>query len=153
MTHDELVGRAAKWLKHQKRSEWRCPIILTEYRCFANEQPDVFGLAHQHTVLIECKTSIQDFHNDAKKQHREQAFHLGTYRFYFCETGLITLFQLPVNWGLLYLQPNNNVSVVHHPIPQSHSITRIEEYQVLYSLVRRLTSLDGHDKTLNTLRS
>lgn len=44
LTHAELVARGAKWLKGQTNHRYRSPVVLTEFRSYAREVPDVIGM-------------------------------------------------------------------------------------------------------------
>ena len=151
MTHAELIKRGAKWLKNNQNSRFRFPIILCEYRCFADSIPDVLGLSHISTIVIECKASRSDYFTDLKKAHRQWANQLGNHRYYLCPAGLINWYEINNGWGLLYCHPHKiTIERASDFFPPDE--TRLQEYQVMYSLIRRLTSLDGHDKTLEILR-
>jgi hypothetical protein len=151
MTHDDLVKRGVNWLRNNQVSEMRFPIVLPEYKCYANSIPDVIGLNHHITAVIECKVSKADYLADYHKGHRHHLFQLGSYRYYLCPAGLIEPSEVNGGWGLLYCHQYKitiKKESERFPIEQ----TRPQEYQVMYSLIRRLTSLDGHDKTLMLLR-
>ena len=151
MTHDELVKRSAKWLKNNQVSTMRFPIILSEYRSYSNSEPDVIGMNHDRTCVIECKISRSDYFADIKKGHRHYTFQLGNYRYYIVPAGLITVEEVNEGWGLLYCHEHKiTIEKKSDIFPKEQ--TRLQEYQVMYSLIRRLMSYDGHDKTLGMLR-
>ena len=152
MTHEELIKRGVKWLKNNQISTMRFPIILPEYRCFANSIPDIIGLNHYRTAVIECKVSRADYLADQHKGHRHYRFQLGNYRYYLCPVGLLLPNEINNGWGLLYCHPHK-ITIEKQAVEFSIEETRKEEYQVMYSIIRRLMSHDGHDKTLNLLRS
>jgi hypothetical protein len=79
MTHSELVGYAAKWVKKNTS----CGYVATETKCAGHaEQPDVIGFASGgYSVLVECKVSVADFRRDTYKSFRRREG-LGKYRFY-----------------------------------------------------------------------
>jgi len=151
MTHDELVKRAVNWLKNNQVSVMRFPIILPEYRCYANSIPDVIGLNHNRTAVIECKVSRADYFADQNKGHRHYRFQLGNYRYYLCPVNLLKPDEIKGGWGLLYCH-SYKITIEKESILFPIEETRKEEYQVMYSIIRRLMSLDGHDKTLKLLR-
>ena len=70
MTHDELVKRGIKWLRNNQVSTMRFPIVLPEYRSYSNSEPDVIGLNHNITCVLECKISRSDYFADLKKNHK-----------------------------------------------------------------------------------
>lgn len=98
MTHKELVRRAARWLQNQGQ----CPVVLYEME-INGEIPDVIGWrgAGQMSILIECKTSREDFKRDLDKRCRQNDNSVGQYRYYFAEKDLIKPEEVPEGWGLL----------------------------------------------------
>lgn len=151
MTHGELIIRGINWIKNNQISARRCPIILPEYKCYANSIPDVIGMSHTQTTVIECKVSRQDYFADQKKHHRQFLYQLGNYRYYLCPVDLIKVNEVNNGWGLLYCH-EHRISVEKESDYFSPEDTRKEEYQVLYSVIRRLTAENGHDKMLKMLR-
>jgi hypothetical protein len=129
----------------------RFPIILPEYRCYADSIPDVVGMNHHLTAVIECKVSRADYFADSKKSHRNSFIQLGNYRYFLVPIGLITPDDVNEGWGLLYCH-EHKITIEKEPKYYPPSETRGQEYQVMYSIIRRLMSLDGHDITLNSLR-
>ncbi len=152
MKHDELVKRGVKWLKNNQVSIMRFPIILPEFRCYANSIPDVIGLNHNRTAVIECKISRADYLADKNKGHKRYRFQLGNYRYYLCPANLLLPNEINGGWGLLYCHPHK-ITIEKESEIFSVELTRPQEYQVMYSVIRRLVSYDGHDKTLELLRA
>jgi hypothetical protein len=111
-----------------------------------DQSPDVFGfLGGDVTVLIEVKTSKQDFKADFKKRYRKLNRNIGNYRYYFCPPDVIKETDLPEKWGLIYCNENNEITVVR----MSESFTdkdRHSEMLIMYSVIRRLA---GIPKVLN----
>jgi hypothetical protein len=67
MTHAELVQRAVKWLAESQG----CQIVLAEQGGgLTSEMPDAIGWKDGVSVLVECKTSIEDLKADFKKPWR-----------------------------------------------------------------------------------
>jgi len=109
--HDELVVRAAKWL----RNSCGCSVVLTELTAFTatGETPDAIGWRSNYSVLVECKATRGDFLADRRKPFRLSADSgMGSYRFYLCPPGLITADEVPEGWGLLYAQERTIQRVV-----------------------------------------
>jgi len=101
--HDELVMRAARWLK----GSCGCGTVLTELRAVtaSGECPDAVGWRSDYSILVECKASRSDFLSDKRKQFRTDPERgIGTYRFYLCPPGIIAVDDLPEAWGLLYAE-------------------------------------------------
>ena len=108
MTHDELVRRAARWLKNTAR----CQPVFTEQMTLS-ESPDAIGWTWKGSILIECKTSLSDFHADKKKPFREDGFlGVGRQRFYMAPPEIINdnAFRKTrywhYGWGLLEVKGN-----------------------------------------------
>jgi hypothetical protein len=104
MTHDELVQRAARWLKNTQR----CGVVLTEFVSYSPETPDAIGWKNGGlwSYLVECKTSLGDFYADAKKPGRSlrRLAGLGRERYYMTPKGLLDVERVRRNrpgWGLL----------------------------------------------------
>ncbi len=99
MTHDDLVKRAAKWLKGTRR----CVLVVSDFYWLAGECPDAMGWAGTgESTLVECKASRSDFHADKRKPWRRRSDSgLGRSRFYMTPKGLLTPADLPEGWGLL----------------------------------------------------
>ncbi len=98
--HCELVKISAKWLK-----KYGCSVIMSELRTLgANEIPDAIGWRETVSILIECKTSREDYLTDLDKSFRKNPESgMGNHRFYLCPEGVIKPEELPENWGLLYV--------------------------------------------------
>lgn len=99
MNHAELVTRAERWL----RNTFNCSVVLTELVSYATsgETPDAIGWVWNRSILVECKTSRQDFFTDQKKRSRRYGFvALGYWRFYLTPPGLINHDEVPSGWGL-----------------------------------------------------
>lgn len=103
-THDELTVLAEKWLLK------RCGFAFRELSTDCGEIPDAIGFKECESILIECKTSRQDFIADRKKQFRAiPAAGVGRVRFYLCEKGLIMPEDLPPKWGLIWVYESGQV--------------------------------------------
>jgi len=103
MTHDDLVGRAEKWLLKSKG----CGFAFSDLRTVNNETPDAIGFKSGMSILVEVKVSRGDFHSDKKKIFRRNpSLGMGMYRFFLCPKGLINKEDLPEKWGLLWVNEN-----------------------------------------------
>jgi len=131
MTHDDLVERASKWLVK------KCPIVVTELIHSGPESPDAIGFKSGNTILIECKTSRSDFLSDAHKFFRRYSSNgMGDYRYYLTPRNLISLNELPDNWGLLEFG-SKRINVVKEATIQKEKNYRSEQ-SLLVSCIRRL---------------
>jgi hypothetical protein len=83
MTHEQLCERARRWLAGTRKCE---PVFSNIGSC--REVPDAIGWSScqkwQGSTVIECKTTVGDFHNDRRKP---QQFKMGDFRFYLCPIG------------------------------------------------------------------
>ena len=90
---------AVKWLKGIG-----CKVTISEMASAAQEEPDAIGWRSGVSILVECKTSQNDFKKDAHKFWRRMPeYGMGDWRFYMCEKDVILPNQLPENWGLIYI--------------------------------------------------
>lgn len=100
-THDELVERAARWLRNSRA----CFPVFAERGCWAvSEIPDTIGWCSSGSILVECKRSLSDFYSDGQKPFRKVPTDgLGRLRFMLTTPGLIDPDRLtfPHGWGLL----------------------------------------------------
>lgn len=116
MTHDDLVQRAARWLRNSAiipafrvglTRKVQCGVVLTEYTSSISESPDAIGWfdCGRLSILIECKVSRSDFLADRNKYFRDERhakFGIGAYRYYFTSPGIVkSNLELPPAWGLL----------------------------------------------------
>lgn len=107
--HYELCKLGAKFLMSRKNAEhWHTPnkFAVVELICQGAENPDIWATNGMYTTLVEVKTSRSDFLADKRKYVRskdaeEQDMQLGNFRYYLCPAGVISVEDLPENWGLL----------------------------------------------------
>lgn len=151
MEHQELVSIAEQWLIRKG-----CSVTLREYRApMVKEQPDAIGWRHGMSILIECKTSIEDFKADRKKSFRKHPrMGMGSYRFFLVPNSVLSLkLELPYGWGLLTVSPSGRVRAVSG-LPSKNSRWKSEapfegnqrcEKLLLLSCCRRM-HIRGHLK-------
>ena len=139
-THDNLVDRAAKWLRSMN-----CSVVLEEMTAYTwnGETPDAIGWVENKSILIECKTSRADFRKDLKKRFRDPLYKgMGQWRFYLTPEGLLKENDCPVGWGIYEIKGR---SVIHaygssyasgglSPFVPCH----LSEKAMLLSAIRRL---------------
>ncbi|MES3674623.1 hypothetical protein QC589_01570 [Halomonas elongata] len=65
------------------------------------------------------KVSRADFLADSKKRHRH-AGGVGSWRYFMCPEGLISADELPVGWGLLWVNKRGHVKPQAGPVVQRH---------------------------------
>lgn len=149
--HDDLVSIAKKWLARQS-----CGVVLGEpfrARTSSQEIPDAIGWRGCGTsILIECKTSRQDFLADARKPFRvNPELGMGNWRFYLSPPGIIQVDDLPVGWGLLWTKDSSSVARAVHGVPgncywrsrRPFLANREAESELLMQAMRRLV-IRGH---------
>jgi len=109
MNHADLVTRAERLL----RNTFHCGVVLTELVTYTStgETPDAIGWVWGRSILVECKTSRQDFFADQKKRSRQPyAKALGQWRFYLTLPDLIAVDEIPEGWGLYEV---NGRGIIH----------------------------------------
>lgn len=118
MTHNYLSNVACSWLKRPMSSKGpACQIAMVEVGgLYGGERADAWGYRWGYnggSVLVEVKVSRSDFLADAKKPHRNgEVLGMGTYRYYMCPEGIITLDDLPHGWGLLWVNSRGHVKLL-----------------------------------------
>ena len=138
MKHRDLCKAGARFMKKHGIKAWEKPTyVVCELEVYG-ESPDVFGFGGGLPQLIEVKTSRSDFLADKKKSWRINPERgLGELRSYLCPEGLISVDELPENWGLIYIneesgemtkikEPNSQPSCVHTSMRLAASILRRE---------------------------
>jgi hypothetical protein len=154
MTHAELVERAARWLRNSAvvdggynnpnsgepwRLRARCSVVFTEHASSCGEFPDAIGWfgGGKWSVLVEAKTTVGDFLGDRRKPFRRRPQDgVGRYRYYFTQSGLLTLDQLPEHWGLAECWPRQVRIRRLAALQPEYSARR--EAMMLFAALRRL---------------
>lgn len=122
-THKKLVAIAYDWAF----KKWRLDFAFadgtldefdTNYAfMLSGEIPDIIAFRSGISILIEVKTSRNDFIQDQKKPFRQKSeLGMGNYRFYCCPKGLIKVNELKPNWGLLYVDENEQIKCIRNPM-------------------------------------
>jgi len=138
MTHDELVEKAAIFLKK------KYPVVATEIVTSAFEQPDAIGFSPWGiSAIVECKANRSDFLSDSKKPFREwPGLGMGMYRYYFGPESAFKDSEVPEFWGIIRVGPRGGVRCVREAKP--FDSRRIEgEISVLVSLLRRMPKVEA----------
>ncbi len=143
--HAHLVEIAHRWVLKNTS----CGVAFKELSTQSSngEQPDVIGFGSGgHSVLIECKTSRADFFADRKKPFRLfSELGMGSQRFYCCPKDLIKISDLPLGWGLIYVDEKHKARQVYKTY-QGNIGERTNtqpkhlkaEHELMYSALRRL---------------
>lgn len=95
--HEDLREMAIRWLRMSRH----CAVVISEMVSSAGEVPDAIGWHMGHSILVECKTSRQDFKQNEFKSFNLSARGMGQQRFFFCKEGLIAPSELTDGWGLI----------------------------------------------------
>lgn len=120
--HDQYVQLAVQWLRRTLSAGGHgCQVALSE--CCSGwdgEQPDALGWRHagfqDGTVLVEVKVSRADFLADRNKPFRvDPALGMGVWRYYLCPEGLIQQAELPLGWGLLWVNGRGRIKAIRGP--------------------------------------
>ena len=138
MTHTELCAYGAKWLKSNGLNKWGKPkYVVVEIESVGIPQPDIFGFGNCRSQQIEVKVSRSDFLADKKKYHIQfPKENVGEYRSYLCPENLISENEIPLNWGLLWIDSKNKISVIKQPSIQESNF--YSEMKIISSVLRRL---------------
>ena len=136
MTHDDLVARAARWL----RGTQRCSVVITVTESCTYEIPDAIGWRHMgYSILVECKTFRSDFFRDVKyKNCHSPKMGMGQRRYFMTPPGLLGLDEIPQGWGLLEVH-EKYVRVKRKAPPRSEEVMkfysrRMEQMQIFSAL-------------------
>lgn len=141
MNHKELVEIGYKWVMQ------RCGVAFKEFNTANSEHPDVIGFTSGESFLIECKATRSDFLADKKKSFRiRPETGMGKFRFFLCPEDLISIEELPENWGLIYVNENSKARCVHNPYGKGNIYSHWNCFQrdiqaenrLMYSALRRL---------------
>ena len=142
MSHEELVDKAAKWLKRHPDNMFvpNCPIIAKELVTMntTGEIPDIMGWNYCTSVKIEVKTSKADFLRDKKKRYLNYGKGMGEFKYYCCPIGVLSIHDIPDGWGLLCV--NNKGKVIHAKKAEKQETNHDSERAMLLSMIRRLTT-------------
>ena len=136
MTHRNLCLKGAKYLRSKGINQYHKGqyVVCELERC--GESPDAFAWGGGSTQLIEAKVSRSDFLSDKKKLWRNNPpYGIGRYRSYICPTDLIKPEELPLCWGLIYVNDKGKLTEVVKAEPQE--CNHIEEINLITSILRR----------------
>ena len=86
------------------------------------ERCDAVLFTSNASFVIETKISRSDFLADFKKNHRQEGFGIGNYRYYACPSGLIKPEELPEKWGLIYVDIEKRNARATMPIGYGGSV-------------------------------
>jgi len=139
MTHSEIIKIVAKWLKRHKQNIviYNYPLVLSEFVALTHtgETPDVIGWNYFSSIVIEVKTSRQDFLRDKKKRFRVLGMGMGDFKYYCCPDGIIKVDDLPNGWGLLYVTDKGKIEIIQR-VDKSNADLHAER-SMLLSVIRR----------------
>lgn len=139
-THKQLIDVGYNWVL----KSGSCGVAFKELNTLtSSEYPDVIGFGSWgHSVLLEIKVSRSDFQADKKKAFRKNPqLGMGSQRFYVVPKNLITIEELPVGWGLIYVDDDLKPRCVHNPFKAGKNTFQkniIAEHGLMYSALRRL---------------
>lgn len=139
--HDDLVKRAARWL----RTSQRCSVVFAEFVTAIPVIPDAVGWRNggYQCVLVEVKVSRSDFRRDRKKNHWLAPGHV---RWYFTPKGLLQPEELPDGWGLAEAHGKRVRKIVEPEVMESN---RQSEISMLVSAQRRVQAGHAWDSELD----
>lgn len=144
-THAELVDAAVRWA----RGTMRCTLVVAELTTWRRDvvgSPDVFA-SHptQGTLVIECKRSRSDFRADAAKRWHQDGTVPGERRVYLTTPGLVSLEEVPDDWGLAEFH-RRRVRVLRAPprVSLTPETTEVER-AFLLALAARFARCEGFE--------
>lgn len=107
-THQDLCTLAVNWLQRAPgRNGPACQVAFSEAKGGWNgEIPDAIGCRtaaeDEGSIVVEVKVSRADYLADRAKSHRQDgALGMGLYRYFMAPEGIISVQELPKNWGLV----------------------------------------------------
>lgn len=110
--HADLVQAALKWLT----GSCGCSFAVGEIVAWTGEIPDAIGFKSWCSIVVECKTSRDDFLADRKKPFRAKPENgMGDHRYFLCPEGVIRPDDELNGWGLLYLK-NGKIKRIVCPV-------------------------------------
>ncbi len=129
-----------------------CSIVISEFTV-TSEQVDAMGWTAHRSIVVECKTSRDDFLRDRKKHHRKNADGgLGDERWYLTPKGLIKPDELPDGWLLAEVWGTTVRKIVgrrDRRIERKRTLWQMaNENRLLLSLARRLAGCAGEAERL-----
>ena len=142
LTHDSLCLLAEKFLSKNGFGV----VFHDKFKAITGtgEQPDCLGFKSGVSCLIECKTSRADFLVDSRKKFRvDPLLGLGDWRFFLTPSGLVTVDELPIGWGLLETDGKRVKKIHGFPtntgwFDKPHAGNKQAECDYLYSACRRM---------------
>lgn len=147
LSHADLVKLAHGWLlRPQSRNGPGCTTAVVETQNGrSSEVPDAIGWRPQGSfagsVLVEVKVSRQDFLADKNKPHRKNpSLGMGTYRYYMAPKGILSVADLPPQWGLIEVVGTKTLKVIHGAV-LAHWTSNREEWQFTPNLEAELSLL------------
>ena len=170
LTHRSLCDIAVKWLKRPSSNGGHgCHVAVSEVASgWSGEIPDAIGFraTGDHTdgsIVVEVKVSRSDFLADKKKSHRNgQTIGLGNWRYYMCPVDLIKAEEIPVGFGLLYINTRGHVKPIVTPFTTTNYQTQTETLEAMkfvadvkresFLMVRLLSRVGDPEKLNNELK-
>jgi len=113
--HKHLKQVGMYWLK-SKVTDLIC--VEAKYKNLRSVA-DVAGinLKREEVRIIECKATYQDFKRDTKLLDIEKSYYKHCHYFYIlCLENVITIDDIPKEYGLLYLYDNDTIQVIQKPM-------------------------------------
>jgi hypothetical protein len=106
-----------------------------------SEFPDAigyrFGFYQQGTIVIEAKTSIEDFKRDALKAWKRMGPGMGRWRFYVCPTGLLLPRDVPEDHGLIYAPLDRKLRIVKQAPDRGDARDMKSELTLAVNMIQR----------------
>lgn len=144
MTHDQLVNAARRWLLNKG-----CRFVVTEFVSGVSETPDAAGwTGNGHCIVVECKTSRDDFFANKQKSHEQFEIAIGDKRWFLVPEGLIKKHEIPDEWGLIEYAKSKHTRgyfcreiILAPPREKNETAQRIEKQILISAAYRALEAL------------
>ena len=136
MTHDQLVVRAAHWLRNTRS----CSVVLSEVASRnGGEEPDAIGWTRGECIVIECKVTESDLRADRQKPFRQMpAMGLGSERWLLVDERIALSracsLAMP-GWGVLSIGDGGKIR--RHQACSAMPSNREREIAILASVIAR----------------
>lgn len=112
--HKKLKDIGMIWLRT------RCIDLVSKEVKYKNMRSiaDVVGINYKRKEvrIIECKASREDYFRDKKLMDLTQSYYMHCQYFYIlCPENILNINDVPKEYGLLWLMPNNEIIVKRNP--------------------------------------
>lgn len=137
---NELLRKNAFWFLRKEKCGKKglgCSVVLSELSGQGADRPDAIGWRYAQSVVVECIRTRSDF-LEYIANTTEARVAVGQHRFFIAPRGLISLEELPPDWGLLELEGTTVVQTKEAPPRALSRAGHEREKKMLLSVIRDL---------------